>query len=78
MHRPGIASVYGDRILLDGTTIEEVEKYHRDTLTLSVEAANKATEELAVTRWQEQERQRQQSEQHRQHVEDAARRIKFE
>ena len=28
MHRPGIARVEGDRIVLDGTTIEEVEKYH--------------------------------------------------
>jgi len=32
MHRPGIACVVGDRIILDGTTVEEIEKYHRDTL----------------------------------------------
>lgn len=32
MHRPEIASVHEDKIILDGTTIEEVEKYHRDTL----------------------------------------------
>lgn len=36
MHRPGIARVSGDRVILDGTTIEEVEKYHRDTLKLSI------------------------------------------
>jgi len=40
MHRPGIARVEGDKILLDGTTIEEVQKYHRDTLLLAVKEAN--------------------------------------
>ena len=36
MHRPGIASVSGDRIILDGTTVEELERYHaaRDKLGL--------------------------------------------
>lgn len=41
MHRPGIASVIGDKIILDGTTIDEVKEYHRDTLALCVEEANK-------------------------------------
>lgn len=41
MHRPGIASVYKDEIILDGTTIEEVRDYHRATLILCVEEANK-------------------------------------
>ena len=41
MHRPGIASVYKDEIILDGTTIEEVKDYHRATLILCVEEANK-------------------------------------
>ncbi|MEE3808580.1 toll/interleukin-1 receptor domain-containing protein [Lysinibacillus fusiformis] len=40
MHRPGIARVEGDKILLDGTMIEEVQKYHRDTLLLAVKEAN--------------------------------------
>lgn len=42
MHRFGIASVHGDEIILDGTTMEEVRDYHRDTLKLCVEEANKA------------------------------------
>ena len=42
MHRFGIASVHGDEIVLDGTTMEEVRDYHRDTLKLCVEEANKA------------------------------------
>ncbi len=41
MHRPGIATVYGDEIVLDGTTIEEVRDYHRETLILCVEEANR-------------------------------------
>ena len=42
MHRPGIASVNYDVIWLRGTTIEEVKKYHRDTLVLAIDEANKA------------------------------------
>ena len=37
MHRPGIASVYGNKIVLDGTTMEEVRDYHRETLLLCVD-----------------------------------------
>lgn len=40
MHRPSIASIYADKIILDGTTIEEIEKYHRDTLILCVKETN--------------------------------------
>ena len=29
MHRPGIASARGDTIVLEGTTLEEVKRYHR-------------------------------------------------
>ncbi|WP_304263614.1 toll/interleukin-1 receptor domain-containing protein [Kallipyga massiliensis] len=40
MHRPGIASVIEDKIILDGTTIDEVKNFHRDTLKLCVNATN--------------------------------------
>jgi hypothetical protein len=40
MHRPGIASVSGDRIILDGTTLEEVERYHAATLRLVIPSVN--------------------------------------
>jgi hypothetical protein len=42
MHRPGIARIQGDCIILDGTTIEEVRDTHRATLVLCVEDANAA------------------------------------
>ena len=47
MHRPGIASVVGDTIILDGTTIEEVQKYHSDTLKLCIDVANKKEQEIS-------------------------------
>jgi hypothetical protein len=40
MHRPGIARVSGDRIILDGTTVDEVAKYHLTTLKGAVEITN--------------------------------------
>ena len=40
MHRPGIGSVVGDTIVLDGTTIEELERYHAKTLKLAVDVTN--------------------------------------
>lgn len=56
MHRPGIASVDGDRIVLDGTTVEEVKQCHKETLELCVAEANKRLESYIVTEQQEQQR----------------------
>ena len=50
MHRPGIASVYGNKIYLDGTTLEEVERYHKKTLKLAVDIANKNSATLQMQR----------------------------
>ena len=38
---PGIARIYGSIVTLSGTTIEEVEQYHRDTLHLAVAETNR-------------------------------------
>ena len=46
MHSPDIASIQADKIILDRTTIEEVEKYHRETLILCVNETNKREQEL--------------------------------
>lgn len=59
-HRPGIASIFGDKIILDGTTIEEVRDYHRETLVLCVDIANKKEQEII-----EQERIRKENEEMR-------------
>jgi len=49
MHRPGIARIESMSIILDGTTMDEVKKYHRDTLKLAVKTANEK-EKLAIQR----------------------------
>lgn len=78
MHRPGIASVSGSTIRLDGTTIDEVERYHVETLKLAVEAANRDRAALA----EKDERQRAQAAEQlakqRAAAKDAAARIRFD
>lgn len=77
MHRFGIASVYGDKVILDGTTIEEVRDYHRDTLLLCVEEANK--KEFAILQEEKirQEREQARKNQHYQNVNNVIGDIEF-
>jgi hypothetical protein len=77
MHRPGIASVHGDKVVLDGTTVEEVERYHRDTLILAADQANRQYQELEADRRTQEQQERERIEAHRKSVADAASRIKF-
>lgn len=78
MHRPGIASVVGDRIVLDGTTIEEVQRYHKNTLQLCVAEANRKEAEWKSRLAREQELERQKSESHRRNVSDVAGGLNFD
>lgn len=78
MHRPGIASVYGNKIVLDGTTIEEVEKYHKDTLKLAVGVANKTLKELKEKQKQIAEREKQKLEEHKSKLGNISKRINFD
>ena len=57
MHRPGIASVSGDRILLDGTTVEEVAQHHLKTVRQVVSDANEWEQQARAVVRREQERQ---------------------
>jgi hypothetical protein len=77
-HRPGIASVRGDRIVLDGTTMEELEQTHIATLKLAVERANREYIELAADRRATAEQRIQDEEKHRKSVEETAKKIKFD
>ena len=78
MHRPGIASVSGDRVILNGTTLEEIEKYHRATLLLVVEETNKQCADLfqqsQAADAQEAERQRR----HKEEVKKKSDEIRFQ
>lgn len=72
MHRPHIASVVGDEIILNGTTIEEVRDYHRDTLILCVEQANKLEAEYLEKERKRQAREEAARSAYRKNVEDVA------
>ena len=78
MHRPGIASVVGSKIILDGTTIDEVKQYHKETLILCVEKANEEEARVLERERQEEEQRRQNAEQHRATVESIADEINFD
>lgn len=66
MHRSGIASVEGDEILLNGTTIEEVRDYHRETLNLCIEKSNIDEKNFLI---QEEQRRKRENERIREHEE---------
>lgn len=78
MHRPGIASVYSNKIILNGTDIEEVEKYHKETLKLAVEVANNTLKEFKTRQRQFDEKERQRLEEHKNKLNDISKRINFD
>lgn len=78
MHRPGIARISGNTIVLDGTTIEEVDKYHRRTLLLAIDKANKVESEFEKERLMEENRQAEAEMNHKKKISEAAKKIKFD
>jgi hypothetical protein len=78
MHRPGIATVSGSTIILDGTTIEEVERYHRDTLQLAVNETNRQHREWCSEQDQRLAREQAIRDSHRKRVDDISKKITFD
>ena len=78
MHRPGIALVRGDKIILDGTTIEELEQYHRATALLAVAEANRLYVEYLAKRQAQEEREAERIRHHQENVRDRSKDIKFD
>ena len=78
MHRPGIAKIYGSAVSLDGTTIEEVERYHRDTLQLGVAETNKQYRDWRRRKDGRRAREEAERDQYRRSLEDASKRIRFD
>jgi len=78
MHRPGIASVSGDMIVLDGTTMDELERYHAETLRRCVDQANE--QEAVHGERVQQARMRDEAERrgHERQVDEIADRLKFD
>lgn len=77
MHRPGIASVSGQRVLLNGTSVDEIKKYHHKTLALATDVANSSYAKLLVDRKTVEQADRERQEKHRQEIINAAKDIKF-
>ena len=78
MHRPGIVRVREDKIILDGTTIDEVKKYHRTTLVRCVDLANEREIEYRERRRNEEEVRRQQKDAHRKAIQDGVKDLFFD
>jgi TIR domain len=78
MHRPHIARIVGDRLILEGTTVEEIEKYHQQTLKCVLEKVNNDIAEFEAKQRRAEDRRSQQLREHRESVEAAAKRIRFD
>ena len=77
MHRPGIARVDSDKIILNGTTIEEVKQYHRDTLILCVEKTNEEEKQIRNREEQIKRKEQEERENHYRNIDDISKDIKF-
>jgi hypothetical protein len=78
MHRPSIARISGATVTLDGTTMEEVEQVHRDTLQLVVSETNRRYREWHNEQAQLRAREVAQREEHRRRVYETSMRVKFD
>lgn len=78
MHRPGIARVYGDTLVLDGTTMEEIDRYHLDTLKIVIPRVNELAEEQEGRYQEKVRRETKEIANHRATVHDLAKRLRFE
>ncbi len=77
-HRPHTARIVGDRLILEETTVDEIENYHQDTLKAVLDKVNTDIAGLEARQWREQEKRDEQLRQHWQSVAEAAKRIRFD
>ena len=77
-HRPGIAEVYADRVVLNGTTVEEIEEVHRETLKVVRSDVNTRYAQWEAIQSQREEASKQREVQHENQVRDAAKRMRFD
>jgi hypothetical protein len=78
MHRPGIARITGANVVLDGTTIEEVQRFHRDTLQLVLEQTNRQYRTWLEEEVRRRAREQAERDERRRRVEEISKRIKFD
>ncbi len=77
MHRPGIARISGDRLLLGGTALDEVQDYHAKTVRLAVDATNAKEAEYRRRDQAATDAARAHDDKHREQVADVAGEIDF-
>jgi TIR domain len=77
-HRPGIATVYGRKVSLNGTTIDEVEQVHRKTLILALNETNKQMRQIMESRRSEHLQKESRANQHRENIKNVSDRLKFD
>jgi len=78
MHRPGIATVNGDCVVLEGTTIDEVRDYHARTLALVVAKLNEDQARYEAKTQADAQRVADQRSIHQENVHSIADEIRFE
>jgi len=78
MHRPGIARISGATVVLDGTTIDEVEMVHRDTLQLVLDESNRRFRERREQQEQQRAHEQAEREEHQRRVDETSKRVKFD
>jgi hypothetical protein len=77
-HRPGMARVEGDRIILNGTTLEEIEQVHKETLKHVLQEVNSRVDQLERQAEREDQIREQRRRQHADHVREMTVRIQFD
>lgn len=78
IHRPGICRVSGDTVVLDGTTMDELERYHLKTLKLALDVTNERYAEHVRSMNEQERRKREERERHGREVDDIAGRLRFD
>ncbi len=78
MHRSGIARVSGDRVILDGTTIKEVQDVHRETLILVVDKVNELIAEYETKKQRKAEAEADQVAKHKENLQKIGSNISFD
>lgn len=77
MHRGNIAKISANRIILDGTTIEEVRDYHLKTLKLVIQETNRQYKQLIIQEQTRQEKEIDLERQQREKVQSVINDFKF-
>lgn len=78
MHRSSIARIIGNEIVLDGTTMEEVKKYHRDTLMLCINKTNEIISEYERKQRQKRLKEKIRLNEHEMEIKNLASEINFD